>query len=66
MRSESLGRIELIIAADGSVESVKLVGSPYHVQSAMLLSAAKAWQFQPALKEGQPVRYRKTIWIAAQ
>jgi hypothetical protein len=32
----------------------------------MFLSVAKAWQFQPALKDGVPVRYRKTIWIASQ
>jgi TonB family protein len=66
LRSDGLGRIELIVAADGSVESVKLLGSPYNVQDAMLLSAAKAWRFQPALKSGQPVRFRKTIWIASQ
>ncbi len=64
--AQQLGRIELVIAVDGSVESVKLVGPPRNVHDAMFLSVAKAWQFQPALKDGVPVRYRKTIWIASQ
>jgi hypothetical protein len=32
----------------------------------MWLSAIKAWQFQPAMKDGRPVRYLKTVWIAPQ
>jgi hypothetical protein len=63
LRREDLGRIELIVAVDGSVESVRLVGKARSVHDAMFLSVAKAWQFQPALKNGAPVRYRKTIWI---
>jgi hypothetical protein len=66
MRSEDLGQIELIVAADGSVESVKLLGGRRSVHDAMFLSVAKAWRFQPAMKNGAPVRYRKTIWIAPQ
>lgn len=58
-----LGHIELVIAVDGTVETVKLVGKPRNVHDAMLLSATKSWQFRPALKDGEPVRYRKTILI---
>jgi hypothetical protein len=29
----------------------------------MTLSAAKNWRFQPAVKDGQPVKYRRTIWV---
>ena len=56
--------IELVIAPDGRVESVKLVGVPRDVHDSMLLSAAKAWEFEPARKNGVPVRYRKTVWVA--
>jgi hypothetical protein len=63
LRREDLGRIELIVAVDGSVESVRLMGKARSVHDAMFLSVAKAWQFQPALRNGVPVRYRKTIWI---
>jgi hypothetical protein len=63
---EALGRIELVVSSDGTVESVKLLKAPRNVHDSMFLSAAKAWQFQPALKDGLPVRYRKTVWIAPQ
>jgi hypothetical protein len=66
LRSEDLGQIELIVAADGTVESVKLLGGHRSVHDAMFLSVAKAWRFQPAVKNGVQVRYRKTIWIAPQ
>jgi hypothetical protein len=62
---ETIGRMELIILPDGTVESAKLIGPPRHVIDSMLLSAAKAWEFQPAIKDGRPVRYRKTVWIAS-
>jgi cytoskeletal protein RodZ len=58
-----LGRIELIIGVDGSVESAKLLGPPRTVNDGLFLSVAKAWMFQPALRNGVPVRYRKTIWV---
>lgn len=62
----TLGQIELIIRPDGTVESAKLVGAPRHVVDSMLLSALKTWEFQPAMKDGRPVRYRKTVWLASQ
>jgi hypothetical protein len=31
----------------------------------MELSAAKAWQFNPALKDGEPVRYRLELPTSA-
>ena len=61
-----LGRIELVVREDGSVESVKLVGQQRDIIDGLFLSVAKAWRFQPAMKNGSPVRYRKTVWIAAQ
>ena len=63
---EDLTRIELVVAADGTVETVRLASSPKTVHDRMWLSAVKAWQFQPALKDGRPVRYLKTVWIAPQ
>lgn len=56
--------IELVISPAGTVESVKLVGAPRNVHDSMLLSAVKAWEFVPAVKDGVPVRYRKTITVA--
>jgi hypothetical protein len=56
--------IELVISPQGSVESVRLIGAPRDVHDSMLLSAAKAWVFRPAEKNGVPVRYRKTVSVA--
>jgi hypothetical protein len=56
--------IELVISPRGTVESVRLVGTPRNVHDSMLLSACKAWEFVPALKNGVPVRYRKLITVA--
>ena len=64
--AQHLSRIDLIISPAGTVESVKLVGTPHNVHDSMFLSAVKAWTFQPALKDGLPVRYRKTVWVAMQ
>jgi hypothetical protein len=57
-------RVDLIVSEDGTVESVRLVGASCTVRESMFLSAAKAWQFQPELKDGVPARYSKTIWLA--
>jgi hypothetical protein len=62
---EAMGRIELIILPDGTVESARLIGPPRSVVDSMLVSAAKAWEFQPAMKDGRPVRYRQTVWVAS-
>jgi hypothetical protein len=64
VRPEDLTRIELMILTDGTVESVKLLDQPRDIHASMLLSAAKAWQFHPATRDGVPVRYRKTVWVA--
>ena len=63
---DQLTRLELIVSEAGTVDSVKLLGTPRTVHDFMFVSAAKAWLFQPALKDGQPVRYRKTVWLASR
>jgi len=66
MRREDLLSIEVTVLSDGTVDSVKLLGEIRNVHDLMWLSAVKAWQFRPALKDGHPVKYRKTVWIAPQ
>jgi outer membrane biosynthesis protein TonB len=31
-----------------------------------LLTAARSWKYEPARKNGEPVRYRKSVVIAVQ
>lgn len=62
-----LAVIDLIISPGGNVESVKLRSAPTTMADTMILtmslSAAKTWRFEPASKDGQPVRYRKSVWL---
>ena len=62
---ERMARLELLILSDGTVGSVKLLGHR-DVKDSMLVSAAKAWEFRPAMKDGQPVSYRKVVWMTFQ
>jgi hypothetical protein len=56
-----LNIMELLISETGSVEQVRLVAGPSRLPDVMLLSGAKAWRFQPASREGEPVRYRALV-----
>jgi hypothetical protein len=58
-----LNQIELLVMPDGTVGSVRMLGRPRNVLEGMLLSAAKAWRFAPASKDGRPVAYRKVVWV---
>jgi len=49
--------VEVTVADDGTVEKVHMLGAP-RLTDATLLSHIKAWQFTPALRDNQPVRYR--------
>jgi len=53
--------LELTIAKDGVVEHVKMLTIPRNIHEFMLLSAAKAWRFEPARIGGRAVRFRHTI-----
>jgi hypothetical protein len=50
--------MELVISKQGRVEQVKLMTPVKRMTDMLLLSGAKTWRFSPALKNGQPVRYR--------
>ena len=59
-------RLELIISPAGTVERARFLEVPQRMADMMLLSSAKTWQFTPAVKDGQPVRYRTVLsWVGA-
>lgn len=62
---EALGMFEFVVNARGTVDRIRLVRSPVDRQyrDFMLMPAAKAWIFYPAMKDGSPVRYRLQIPI---
>ncbi len=54
----AVNTMELLISKQGRVEEVRLISPPQRMTDMLLLSGAKTWKFVPALKDGQPVRYR--------
>ena len=52
--------VEVTVASDGTVEKVRVLGST-RMSDAMVLSHVKAWKFAPALRAGDPVRYRMLL-----
>jgi TonB family protein len=57
------GRIELVINEQGTVEKALIVKSVWPTYDAALLQAAKAWKYQPAQLNGQPVKFVKSVEI---
>jgi hypothetical protein len=53
--------VEVMVSRDGGVEHIRLVSQPRRMIDMMELSAAKMWRFDPALKDGAPVRYRLVL-----
>lgn len=58
-----VGRLEMLIGLGGEVESVKLHTPLNRYHERMIVSAAKAWRYRPALKNGKPVRFTLVISI---
>ena len=57
--------VDLVIAPDGLVEHVHLRTPPRDIHEFMLLSAAKAWRFEPALRDGRPVRFLHSVALTS-
>ncbi len=55
--------LEFIIGEDGRVERLRLNSVTNRLSEKMLLAAAKAWVFQPATRDGWPVRYRLRVQL---
>lgn len=57
------GYFELTVDEAGDVEFVKLISPTRRYQDRILVAAAKAWKFRPAMLYGRPVKYRLRIPI---
>jgi hypothetical protein len=52
-----IGTLEMVISRDGQVETLKLRTPLNRFHERMIVSAAKAWRYRPALKNGRPVKF---------
>jgi len=57
------GIAEVLIDTTGAVESVKMAVPTNGQYEALVLSAAKRWQYQPATVNGVPVKYLKRVKV---
>ena len=57
------GILEIVIDQAGAVESATMRESVNPRYDNQLLTAAKSWQYRPAMLNGKPVTYRKMIQI---
>jgi hypothetical protein len=53
-----MNTMELVVSELGRVEQVQLLTPARRMTDMLLLSGAKTWKFSPAMRNGQPVRYR--------
>jgi hypothetical protein len=57
------GYLEFVVDTQGNVESLNLISPTTRFHDLMLVAAAKAWKFRPALFDGRPVKYRMRVAI---
>ena len=60
-RAGVVNSMELVVSESGTVVQVRLIDGPRRMPDMMLLSGAKMWKFRPAVKDGEPVRYRTVV-----
>ena len=58
-----LGAVDIVIDQTGMVESASMQTPVLSGYDAMIVQAARAWRYQPARVNGQPVKFRKSIRI---
>jgi TonB family protein len=57
------GVMRLVIDKSGAVESATMLTGTRPAYDQLLVRAAREWKFQPAQKQGRPVRYLRLIEI---
>jgi hypothetical protein len=57
------GTLEFVVDETGAVENVTLVEPVWPPYDVMLLRAARGWRYEPALKDGKPVKFRRVLAI---
>ena len=55
------GTLELLIDEKGEVETATLSDPVWPSYDAMLIQAAKKWRYSPALRAGNPVKFKRIL-----
>jgi len=63
VRGTFVGQLDVLISESGEVESAELRTPVHPLYNAALLEAARHWQYKPAMKDGTPVRFLKTMIV---
>jgi TonB family protein len=61
-----VGVLELTIDETGKVESAVFVTGIHPVYDNQVLNATRGWRYQPAMSDGVPVKFKKTIKVSMQ
>jgi TonB family protein len=59
-----VGILEITIDETGKVESASFTQGIHPIYDNQVLTAARSWRYQPAMSEGVPVKFRKTIKVS--
>ncbi|WP_291983740.1 energy transducer TonB [Luteitalea sp.] len=60
-----LGAIEVVVDESGHVVDARIYQSVNRVYDAVLLESARQWRYQPAMKDGRAVKYRRIAGIVS-
>lgn len=63
LRHVERGLLEVVIDERGNVEAARLTSPVHPLYDSRLLTAARAWRYKPATRDGVPVRFRSVIEI---
>jgi len=55
--------LRLVIDKSGTVESATMLTGTRPAYDQLLVRAAREWKFEPAQKQGRPVRYLRIVEI---
>ena len=60
---DDTGIFVMVVDENGDVSQIKLISPRGRFHDRMLVAAAKAWKFRPAMLNGYPVKYKVRIPI---
>jgi TonB family protein len=60
------GSLEVLIDENGEVEEATMRASLNSAYDRLALAAAREWRYKPAMKDGIPVKFRKTVQVVVR